>query len=186
MGRGIELLKEKLEKFIRKYYKNQMIKGLIYSVALILGVYLFMTGLEYVGHFGTGVRTAMFYTLVIGSALILGKYIVIPLTKLLKIGNSLSHEQASQIIGDHFPDVKDKLLNTLELAEQNKVAHESSDLLEASIIQRTEHLKPVPFTSAVNFSENKKYLKWALLPLSVFVVLLFVNSSQRRPAFLTN
>ncbi len=177
MGRGIELLKEKLEKFIRKYYKNQMIKGLIYSVALILGVYLFITILEYIGHFGTGVRTAMFYTLIIGSMIILGKYIVFPLSKLLKIGNSLTHEQASQIIGDHFPDVKDKLLNTLELAQQNMSSHESSDLLEASIIQRTEHLKPVPFTSAINFSENKKYLKWALLPLSVFVVLLFVNSS---------
>ncbi len=177
MSRGIELLKEKLEKFIRKYYKNQMIKGLIYSVALILGFYLFVAVLEYIGHFGTGVRTAMFYALIIGSFIILGKYIIFPLSKLLKIGNSLSHEQASQIIGDHFPDVKDKLLNTLELASQNKASHESSDLLEASIIQRTEHLKPVPFTSAVNFSENKKYLKWALLPLSVFVILLFVNSS---------
>ena len=177
MGQGIDLLKEKLEGFIRKFYKNQIIKGFIYSVALILGVYLFVTIAEYIGHFGTGVRTAMYYTLIIGSLLIIGKYIAIPLSKLLKIGKSLSHEQASEIVGNHFPDVKDKLLNTLELAEKNLVSSESSELLEASIIQRTEQLKPVPFTSAVNFSENRQYLKWALIPLSVFVFLLFVNSS---------
>jgi len=177
MGEGIDLLKKKLERFIRKYYKNQMIKGLIYSVALILGFYLVITALEYFGNFGTTVRTIMFYSILISSLIILGKYIILPLSKLLKIGQSLSHEQASEIVGNHFPDVKDKLLNTLQLAQKNQESTESSDLLEASVIQRTEQLSPVPFTSAVNFSENRKYLKWAIVPLSVLVVLLFVNSS---------
>ncbi|MFK7755529.1 MAG: DUF4175 family protein [Flavobacteriales bacterium] len=178
MGEGIDLLKKKLESFIRKYYKNQMIKGLIYSVALILGVYLVFTISEYFGNFGKGMRTFFFYTLVLGSLGILGKYIIIPLTKLLKIGKSLSYEQASEIVGNHFPDVKDKLLNTLQLAEQHGDSSLlSSELLEASINQRTDQLKPVPFTSAVNFNENRKYLKWALIPVSALVLLLFVNSS---------
>ena len=174
MGEGIDLLKHKLESFIRKYYKNQIIKGFIYSVALILGAYLVVTVSEYFGNFGKGVRTFFFYTLIVGSLLILGKYIIIPLTKLLKIGQSLSYEQASEIVGNHFPDVKDKLLNTLQLAEQHGDSSVlSSELLEASINQRTEQLKPVPFTSAINFKENRKHLKWALIPLSVFAVLLF-------------
>ena len=174
MGEGIDLLKHKLESFIRKYYKNQIIKGLIYSVALILGAYLVVTVSEYFGNFGKGIRTFFFYTLIGGSLLILGKYIIIPLTRLLKIGQSLSYEQASEIVGNHFPDVKDKLLNTLQLAEQHgDSSNLSSELLEASINQRTEQLKPVPFTSAINFKENRKHLKWALIPLSVFAVLLF-------------
>ena len=174
MGEGIDLLKHKLESFIRKYYKNQIIKGLIYSVALILGAYLVVTVSEYFGNFGKGIRTFFFYTLIGGSLLILGKYIIIPLTRLLKIGQSLSYEQASEIVGNHFPDVKDKLLNTLQLAEQHgDSSNLSSELLEASINQRTEQLKPVPFTSAINFKENRKHLKWALIPLAVFAVLLF-------------
>jgi hypothetical protein len=67
MGEGIDLLKQKLESFIRKYYKNQIIKGLIYSVALILGAYLVVTISEYFGNFGKGVRTFFFYTLIGGS-----------------------------------------------------------------------------------------------------------------------
>lgn len=174
MGEGIDLLKQKLENFIRKYYKNQIIKGLIYSVSLILGAYLIVTVSEYFGNFGKGIRTFFFYALIGGSLIILGKYILIPLTKLLKIRQTLSYEQASEIVGNHFPDVKDKLLNTLQLAEQQGDSSIlSSELLEASINQRTEQLKPVPFTSAVSFKENRKYLKWALIPLSVFAVLLF-------------
>lgn len=174
MGEGIDLLKQKLENFIRKYYKNQIIKGLIYSVSLILGAYLIVTVSEYFGNFGKGIRTFFFYALIGGSLIVLGKYILIPLTKLLKIGQSLSYEQASEIVGNHFPDVKDKLINTLQLAEQQGDSSIlSSELLEASINQRTEQLKPVPFTSAVSFKENRKYLKWALIPLSVFAVLLF-------------
>jgi len=174
MGEGIDLLKQKLENFIRKYYKNQIIKGLIYSVSLILGAYLIVTVSEYFCNFGKGIRTFFFYALIGGSLIILGKYILIPLTKLLKIRQSLSYEQASEIVGNHFPDVKDKLLNTLQLAEQQGDSSIlSSELLEASINQRTEQLKPVPFTSAVSFKENRKYLKWALIPLSVFAVLLF-------------
>ena len=174
MGEGIDLLKQKLENFIRKFYKNQIIKGLIYSVSLILGAYLIVTVSEYFGNFGKGIRTFFFYALIGGSLIVLGKYILIPLTKLLKIGQSLSYEQASEIVGNHFPDVKDKLINTLQLAEQQGDSSIlSSELLEASINQRTEQLKPVPFTSAVSFKENRKYLKWALIPLSVFAVLLF-------------
>ena len=174
MGEGIDLLKQKLENFIRKFYKNQIIKGLIYSVSLILGAYLIVTVSEYFGNFGKGIRTFFFYALIGGSLIVLGKYILIPLTKLLKIGQSLSYEQASEIVGNHFPDVKDKLINTLQLAEQQGGSSIlSSELLEASINQRTEQLKPVPFTSAVSFKENRKYLKWALIPLSVFAVLLF-------------
>ena len=174
MGEGIDLLKQKLENFIRKYYKNQIIKGLIYSVSLILGAYLIVTVSEYFGNFGKGIRTFFFYALIGGSLIILGKYILIPLAKLLKIGQALSYKQASEIVGNHFPDVKDKLLNTLQLAEQQGDSSIlSSELLEASINQRTEQLKPVPFTSAVSFKENRKYLKWALIPLSVFAVLLF-------------
>jgi hypothetical protein len=42
-------------------------------------------------------------------------YVVKPLLKLLKVGKTLTYEQAAKIVGDHFPEVKDKLLNLLQL-----------------------------------------------------------------------
>ena len=48
-----------------------------------------------------------------------------------------------------------------------------ADLLEASINQKMEELKPVPFTAAINLTENKQYLKYALPPI-VITLLMFV------------
>jgi hypothetical protein len=78
----------------------------------------------------------------------------------------------------HFTNVQDKLLNVLQLQEQSINNHEfTNQLVAASIDQKISELKPVAFSSAVNFSENKRYLKYALIPFLFIVVLLFAAPS---------
>ncbi|MFN0031322.1 MAG: DUF4175 family protein [Flavobacteriales bacterium] len=166
----------RLDAFIRKYYKNQMIRGAIYCVALIVGSYLLVTLLEYFGRFNIAMRTFLFWSFVITALFVLVRFFAIPLFKMMKLGKNISHEQAAQIIGKHFPNVQDKLLNTLQLKERES-EHEDNSLLEASINQRIAELRPVPFSSAIDLRENRKYLKWALPPLSVFLILLFAAPS---------
>src|SRR5437762_2833520 len=107
MVNNYQLLIEKLDAFIRKYYKNQLLRGVIYTFTLVLAFYLLVTASEYFGHFGTTFRTILFYVFVLGNAFVLGKFIVVPLTHLYNIGKIISHEQAAQIIGRHFTEVKD-------------------------------------------------------------------------------
>ncbi|MBK9798970.1 MAG: hypothetical protein IPP56_04310 [Bacteroidetes bacterium] len=165
---------DKLDEFIRKYYKNKLIKGSIYFTGLFLLFYLLVAVFEYYGNFGTAVRTALFYFLVLSAFGILLRWILIPLFKLYKLGNTITHEQASEIIGKHFSGVKDKLLNTLQLQalQQNQETGISLSLLEAGINQKIQELKPIPFTSAIDFSQNKKYLKFALVPIFILLILL--------------
>ncbi len=56
------------------------------------------------------------------------------------------------------------MLNVLQLKEQSKNYADAS-LIEASIDQKIDDIKLVPFTSAINLSKNKQYLKYALIPL---------------------
>lgn len=170
------LLIEKLDQFIRKYYKNQMIRGAIYSVALILGAYLLVTLLEYFGRFNIAMRTFLFWAFMASALFVLVKFFVIPLAKMLRLGKVISHKQAAQIIGQHFPNVQDKLLNTLQLNEQAATQGDNS-LLMASIQQRIKELRPVPFSSAIDLRENRKYLKYALPPVAVILILLFAAPS---------
>lgn len=167
---------QKLDDFIRKYYKNQLLKGLIYSVALGFTLFLAVTAAEYFGRFSTPVRAVLLFGFSAALLFILGKYIFLPLGKLFKLGNTISHDQAAQIVGTHFTEVKDKLLNTLQL---KKLADENghNDMLQAAIEQKTAELRPVPFVNAVNLGDNKKYLKYAALPLGVFVFILFAAPS---------
>jgi hypothetical protein len=108
-------------------------------------------------------------------------YIFIPLTKYFKLGKVISHQQAASIIGTHFQNVQDKLLNVLQLQhsfEEGSLQQAiSKDLIEASINQKSAELKPIPFQSAINFSENKKYLKYALIPALALVGILLIAPS---------
>ncbi len=170
-----DILIEKLDAFIRKYYKNQLIKGVLYSISSLLIFYLIVITLEYYNHFESAVRTVLFYSFVLVTASILGKLVVIPFLKLRRLGKIISHEQAAQIIGQHFEGVQDKLLNTLQLKKQAQGAGQM-ELIEASIRQKAAELKPVPFGSAIDLGQNKKYLKYALPPIAVMLLLLFVKA----------
>lgn len=177
MASNYNILIQKLDEFTRKYYKNQILKGLLYSSALILVFYLTVTLLEYFGRFSTTVRTVLFWAFIAFSAFILGRYVLLPLFRLLRLGKQISHKEAASIVGKHFTEVKDKLLNTLQLQEMATVPGARKDLIEASIDQKIGELRPVPFASAVDFSENKKYLRYVLPPLAVIVILLLAAPS---------
>jgi hypothetical protein len=180
MKDSYQLLLEKLDAFIRKFYKNQLIRGGIYAFTLGLAFYLLVATLESFGHFNTGVRTALFWSFVAGMIFIFSKYIFIPLFHLYRIGSIISHEQAAQIIGQHFGEVKDKLLNVLQLKNQlTDLQPQTSnlELIEASINQKSAELQPIPFVKAINLNENRKYLRYAAIPFFILVIFLFTAPS---------
>jgi hypothetical protein len=180
METGYQLLINKLDEFIRKFYKNQMIRGVIYSLAILLGFYILLVLLEYFGRFNSTVRTIFFFLFILSAGAVIFRFIAWPMLKLFRLGETISHEQASRIIGTHFTEIRDKLLNTLQLKEQAAMNPGRAELIEAGINQKIDDLKPVPFTSAIDFGQNKKYLKFAIIPASLIIVLLFA-----RPTILT-
>ncbi|PBQ31713.1 hypothetical protein CNR22_08000 [Sphingobacteriaceae bacterium] len=157
------ILLQKLDEFIRRYYKNQLIKGSLYASGILLVAFLSVIFLEYFGEFNTLVRGILFFSFLTATLAVLINYVAVPLLKLNKIGNVISYDQAAAIIGNHFSNVQDKLLNVLQL-QNNKLLNGSDELLLAGINQKINELKPVPFTTAVDLNENRKYLKY-LLPL---------------------
>lgn len=102
-------------------------------------------------------------------------YIILPGMKWMKLGATISNEEAALIIGNHFSEIKDKLLNTLQLQQASR--KENNELLLAAIAQKQKELSPVRFQNAVNYRENRKYLKFAIPPLAVLIVLLFAAPS---------
>lgn len=172
MNESYNILIRKLDAFIRKYYKNQIIKGGIYSITALVVLFLLINFLEYFAWFNSTGRTILFYSYLTISVFILVKFVVIPLLHIFRIGKIISHQQAAQIIGRHFSDVRDKLLNTLQLKELADKSSDNLELIKASIDQKTENLRPIPFNNAIDFRKNQRYLKYALPPLFIFLLLL--------------
>ena len=176
------LIQQKLEQFIKKFYINELIKGTILFFAIGLLYFLITLLVEHFLWLSPLGRTVLFWVFVAVEAGLFIRFIAFPLSKLFKLQQGLSHEKASKIIGNHFPQVNDKLLNVIQL---NQNARES-ELLAASIDQKAGELQPVPFKSAINFNKNSKYLKYAAIPVVIFVLVsllgdkdLFSNSYKR-------
>jgi len=163
---NFKTIQTKLERFIRKYYTNELIKGsiLFFSIGLL---YLIVTLL--IEHFlwlNSTLRTVLFWAFIGVELALFVKFIIIPLAKLFKLQKGINNVQASKLIGNYFPEVKDKLLNVLQL----KAETDNSELLLASIEQKSLELQPFPFKLAVNFKQNTKYLKYAAIPLLILLL----------------
>ena len=110
-----DLLIQQLDQFIRKFYLSKILKGMLLFVASVLSLYLILSLGEFAFYFPSWLRWICAVGFVGSSIFTLINWILIPLFQYLKIGKVLSHQEAAKIIGQHFPEVKDKLLNILQL-----------------------------------------------------------------------
>lgn len=165
----------KLDNFIRKYYKNQLIKGGFYFGFLILSFFLTFALLEYFGNFNTIGRGFLFFSFLIVGLCLLVYYIISPLLKIYRLGSLITHEKAAEIIGLHFPDIQDKIINTLQLKSLKDQG--SVSLLNASIQKRSDAFNKVAFNNAINLKENVKHIKPLFLVFLVFILLSFIDRS---------
>lgn len=174
MMNAYEQIQKKLSQFVTKYYTNELIKGAILFFSIGLLYFIITLLVEHFLWLSTGARTALFWIFVLVELSLFAKFIVLPLTKLFKLQKGISFKEASTIIGDHFPEVNDKLLNVLQLSETSQ----ESELLLASIEQKSEELQPIPFQVAINFKKNVKYAKYAILPLAIVLFVWISGNSS--------
>lgn len=177
METNYTFLIRKIDEFIRKFYKNQLIRGLLYSMAAIGMYFILIVLLEYFSWFSTIIRSFLFYTLLIITVYITGRFIVLPLLRINRLGKVINHEQAADIIGKHFSEVKDVLLNTIQLHNLGQNPEESNDLILSGIDQKIRQLQPIPFADAVDLKKNRKYLPYALPPVIFLLAALLISPS---------
>lgn len=174
----------KIEAFTRKFYLNRLIQGVLVGAVLWIVFYLIINGLEYVSWFPSKGRFVLFLFLLAGSAFAAVYYFLIPLVNLIRFRKKMSVEQASVLIGRFFPEIKDKLLNTIQLSNQMETEADNA-LLAATIEQRSARLSPIHFSDAVDLRGNLKWLAvffgllLLLILLMVFVPTFAVQPTQR-------
>ena len=165
---GFQNIEQKLDHFIRRYYLSALLKGLLLFFGIGLLYALLLLSIEHFFWLGSTGRLFLFCCVFGFEAVLFYVLVFTPLAKYFKIQKGIDFETASKIVGDHFPEVKDKLLNVLQLNQQS----EHTEFLIASIEQKSKNLSLIPFKSAVSFKENLKYLWYASIP--VFIVFLFI------------
>ena len=168
------MIYQKLESFIRKFYTNELLRGTIFFVGIGLLYFIFTLFVEYFLWLKPTARTVLFYTFVIVELFLFSRFICFPLFKLFKLQKGIDYKEASTIIGNHFSEVGDKLTNFLQLSQDKN----KSELLLASIDQKANTLQPIPFSNAINFGRNKKYLPLVIIPILFFAFFYLSGNSN--------
>ena len=166
----------KLQQFIKKFYINELIKGVLLFISIGLLYFIFTVFIEYFLWLKPLSRTILFWLFIVVEVGLVTFYIFLPLLKIIGLKKGIDSKTASKIIGNHFPEVSDKLLNMLQLKEANL----NSELIEASIEQKSAELQPIPFKKAIEYSKNKKFIKYTSIPV---IILLIVYASGNLSIF---
>lgn len=157
MRNSYSVLINKLDEFIRKFYKNKILQGLYLFLFLFFALALVLILSENFFFFSREVRTVLFFSYVLLNIILFYFFIAIPGLSLLRMKRQLSYEEAAQIIGSHFLQVKDKLLNTLELQKISSSEEGNYSLALASIDQRITELQPLPFEEVISWEKARRY-----------------------------
>ncbi len=152
----LELLK-KLEGFIRKDYLQFLLFGIQAFIAAVLLNFTFYSFLELIANFNSIVRTVLFILFILLALGLLFFFLVKPILKYVSTIRKETYFDAAVKVGTNFPEVKDELLNSMQLvSESEKVNLYSPNLIEASFKKVYERVKNLNFQSIINFETSKK------------------------------
>lgn len=176
------ILKERLLKYKKRFYLNKLIRGGLFSLLFLFSLYILFNIFEYQGRFGKIFRAGLFFSYIGITIFLLVREVFLPLYRLLYADRQLSDSKAALLIGDHFPEVRDKLINTLQLSSLNET---ENDLIQAGIDQKIKNISSISFLRAVNLKKNLRYIQYLGVPTLVFLLIflfipsLFSESTER-------
>ena len=176
-----QILVKKIESFIKKFYLNKLIQGALIGTVMLILFFLIFNGIEYFSWFPAKTRLILFITATAVFSIIFIFYFIIPSINLIRFRKKMSDKEAAVIIGKFFPEIKDKLLNTLQLTDE--ISNNSdNELLLATIEQRTKNLQTFKFSDAVNLKENYKYLKiFGISSTLLIALIIFFPDFSKKP-----
>ncbi|WP_313791220.1 hypothetical protein [Lacinutrix neustonica] len=88
-------IQTKLEQFIRKYYTNELIKGILLFFSIGLLYFILTLLIEHFLWLNTGARMLLFRLFIFVELVLFIRFIVMPLTKLAKLQKGINYEEAA-------------------------------------------------------------------------------------------
>ena len=169
---SVQILEHKIQTFKRKLLLNILLKSVAFFLILFLSTFLILNYLEYFLYLNVFIKTAFFFSFIFLFLFLIIKQIALPIRNYLLYEKSLSNEFAAETIGNHFPDIKDKLLNTIQLQTSN-----NDSLAFHSVNQRASFFNDFDFNIAIDKEESKKLYYWLIIPFIFLVSTVLYNSN---------
>jgi hypothetical protein len=171
MSAAVLRIVNSLEQRIQKVYSKELLfnftKGMLYSAIFFLSLAFFIVIFESIFHFGITTRK-IFYWGFISTFVTTFIYITVNyIFQKLGVIKPLDVIPYSKKVGENFPEVKDRLSNSLFLVENSQGTNFSNELISANIEEVYSSSERIDFTNYVSFKSLKK-------PFIIFLSAVFI------------
>ena len=165
-------LNHRIHSYTRRYYGWRFARGLLIAGVVAIGPWLALSAGAFYMKMDSGLRLTLLVFYGLFNAVVLAFWVIRPMLQMQGWLPGMSRREAALRIGNHYPEIGDKLLNTIDLEE---LSHEeySHDLVNASIEQRFDWMRPFSFTAIISWRKLRPY-GLMLLPFMVSLLVIWL------------
>ncbi len=172
----------KLDNLIKRELFVNLINGVLQLVTIVILFLLISITAEYLFNFSSSIRTILFFLFLIVFFAVMLYHIILPVIKSFMKNTESRYHYASKKIAIHFPQVKDELLNVMQLVTVQQNNLYSSGLINAAFLDLYNKVRDLNFASIISFTKTKKLAKVSLGITFIFVAMISL-SSEAQSAF---
>lgn len=176
MGSDFNILAAKIKSFHRKYNFYQFVKGTLLLVLLFVVLFLVLNFVEYKLFLPASWRTIIFFSLILFFGLAALRFVLFPLIQMTGVIKGTNYLKISGIIRQYIPEIKDKLVNILELKDFRETNY-SQTLVEAAISQKIEEIRFFDFTAVINLKTLRNLFLYLLLSFGIVFTLYVADKN---------
>ncbi|PKL88939.1 MAG: hypothetical protein CVV23_07510 [Ignavibacteriae bacterium HGW-Ignavibacteriae-2] len=179
----IEELKNRLKAVAKKTYYKKALEGFFLTVIIILVINLTVSFAELFGAHSVQERTILFLILLAVFFFSVFFFVFIPVLKSAFIFNKPDYLFLAQKVGNQFPEIKDNLVNSIQLAEDAESNNYSGALVEAAVKNVYEKTRDLKFEKILEYSITKRYFRLSLLSIIISTIVFAFIPELRLSSF---
>ncbi|HRC78534.1 MAG TPA: hypothetical protein PLK25_02360 [Bacteroidales bacterium] len=153
-----------LEKFAKKFYLNNLIKGLFWFILFSVSLLFVLSTIENLFWLNSTFRLILLILLIISLTTFFSYYIALPVLRYFGLLREKSYKDFALLLGN-YSNTDDKILSTLELFELNEL--NKNELLLNELSRRSNELSKI---NIKNFFNIKEYYKWIIGNISILAI----------------
>ncbi len=182
--RTVQLVLEKILRARRRITAAELVSGVILFLAIVLTLWFLLASVEAGLWLSVSVRSILSWLAIVLLGGLAGWFILRPILSHLGVAGTPGREEVARRIGHVHPEVSDRLVNMLQLADGRHSAA-STDLVSAAVTSLGETVAPVDFNDVEDFGRPRRWARFLLIPVVLVGVMLvaapgpFLSASQR-------
>lgn len=167
----------KLDSFLRKEFINKALTGLVEVLSLSFLLLFGIVVLEFLFNFSSIIRTVFFTSWIIVTGLLVFVKVLFPLSKAFNIISSKDYFETAKRTGNFFPEIKDELINSLQLVADKTITNlYSLNLIDETFRRTYQKVANLDFDSLIDIKSLKKKIKNLVLVFIPILFLIIINN----------